>query len=50
MFSLEKRKLRGDTMVSFQILKGACKKDGKKPFTRACSDRTEGEWLLSKRE
>ena len=42
LFSLEKRRLRGDLIGAFQYLKGACKKDGEGPFTRACNDRTKG--------
>ncbi|MCQ4187572.1 hypothetical protein FK515_28755 [Klebsiella pneumoniae] len=30
----------GDFIASFQYLKGAYKKDMKKPFSRACCDRT----------
>jgi len=40
LFSLKKRRLRGDLIAAFQYLKGAYKKDGEQPFTRAYSDRT----------
>ncbi|KAK4832031.1 LOW QUALITY PROTEIN: hypothetical protein QYF61_020546 [Mycteria americana] len=42
LFSLEKRRLRGDLIVAFQYLKGTYKNDGERFFTRACSDRTRG--------
>ena len=42
LFSLEKRRLWGDFVASFQYLKGAYKKPRKGLLTRACSDRTEG--------
>ncbi|KFP57710.1 hypothetical protein N323_02822, partial [Cathartes aura] len=40
LFSLEKRRLRGDLIAAFQYLKEAYKKDG--VFSRACCDRTRG--------
>ena len=42
LFSLEKRRLRGDLSAAFQYLKGAYRKAGEGLVTRACSDRTRG--------
>jgi len=40
LFSLEKRRLRGDLTAAFQYIKRAYMKDGEGSFTRVCSDRT----------
>ena len=42
LFSLEKRRIRGDLIVAFQYLKGAFKQEGEWLFMRMDSDRTRG--------
>ena len=45
MFSLEKRRLRGDLTVAFQYLKGAYKQESERLFVRVDGDRTRGNGL-----
>ena len=42
LFSLEQRRFQGDIIAVFQYLKGACKKDRDKLFSREGSHRTRG--------
>jgi len=42
LFSLGKRRLRGDLTAAFQYLKGAYNKAGEGLFTRPCSGMTRG--------
>ncbi|PKU43704.1 rna-directed dna polymerase from mobile element jockey-like [Limosa lapponica baueri] len=42
LFSLEKRKLRGDLITAFQYLKWAYRRDGEGLFIRECSDKMRG--------
>jgi len=42
LLSLEKRRLWGDIIVAFLNIKGAYIKDGENVFTKADSDRTNG--------
>ena len=45
MSRLEKRRLGGDLIVTFQYLKGSHKKDGEGLFTWVDNDRTRGSGL-----
>jgi len=42
LFSLEKRRIRGDLLLACQYLKGGYKKEGNKLYSRMCCDRAWG--------
>ena len=42
LFSLEKRRLRGDLITMYQFLRGSYKEDGDSLFTRSHMERTRG--------
>ena len=50
LFSLEKRRLRGDLVVAFQYLKGAYKQGGDQLFMRVDDGRARGNGFQVRRE
>ena len=42
LFSLDKRRIRGDLLLACQYLKGGYKKEGNRLFSRVCCDSTSG--------
>jgi len=48
LFSLEKRRLRGDLRAVFQYLQRAYEKAGEGLFSRSCSNRTRGNGVKLK--
>ena len=49
LFSLEKRRLRGDLIAAFQCLKRDYNQEGNQLFTQVDSDRTRGTVLHYRR-
>ena len=49
LFSLEKRRFRGDLIVAFQYFKGAYRKGGEVHFLKECSGRMRGNGFKLKK-
>jgi len=49
LFSLGKRRLHGGLIETFQYLKGDCKKEGDRHFSRVCCDTIRGNGFIIKR-